>query len=68
MIDHDTTPGAPEAETLRCDVHGYGFQFYWACECGRSGKPTTNGRASAGRDRHRRMHERADRIGGASDV
>jgi hypothetical protein len=38
----------------QADVHGYGFLFYWACSCGKSGKPTTNGRASAGRDRHLR--------------
>jgi len=36
----------------RAEVFGYGFMFYWACSCGRSGQPTTNGRATAGRDRH----------------
>jgi hypothetical protein len=45
---------AGEVAIHRTQVHGHGFLFYWTCSCGKSGQPTTNGRATSGRDRHLR--------------
>lgn len=43
---------------MKAHLHGYGFLFYWICDCGRSGKPTTSGRAEAARCAHLRAHTR----------
>jgi len=42
---------------MKAAIHGYGFLFYWICDCGRSGKPTSAGRAQAARAAHLKAHE-----------
>lgn len=54
--DRHSGSGTPPPAEHRAEVHGYGFLFYWACSCGKSGQPTTGGRARANRDRHLRAN------------
>lgn len=44
-----------DLETLRAEhqvIVSGNVWWNWACSCGKSGRPTTQGRAAAGRDRH----------------